>query len=93
MTAPRPLPSLSTTQQRALLLRAGRPPDTEPTVSMLKQASGVWREYQEMTAKLFRHSHVYSDIEQTMDRQRALELELQTQKESGVVSANPDKSF
>jgi hypothetical protein len=58
----------------------GPAPDTDTVVSTLKQASSVWREFQEVTIKLFRHSRAYSDIEQTMDRQSVMELELQTQK-------------
>lgn len=54
--------------------------DTDPAVSTRKQASGVWREFQEITKKMFKHSRAYSDIEKTMDRQNTMEVELQTQK-------------
>jgi hypothetical protein len=58
----------------------GPAPDTDTAVSTPKQASSVWQEFQEVTKKLFKHSRFYSDIEQTMDRQSAMVLELQTLK-------------
>lgn len=59
----------------------GPAPDTDAAVPPLKQASSAWREFQEATKKMLKHSRTYSDIELTMDRQSAMELELQTLKD------------
>ena len=61
---------------------SGKPaPDTDPSPSGPKQASSVWREFQDVTKKLFRHSRAYADIERTMERQSAMEAEVQAQKD------------
>jgi hypothetical protein len=59
----------------------GPAPDTDSAVSVPKQASSAWREFQEATEKMLKHSGTYSDIELAMDRQSAMELELQGLKD------------
>jgi hypothetical protein len=56
-------------------------PDADFAVSTPEQASSVWREFQEISEKLLRHSHAYSDIGGFMERQSAMELQLQEQKD------------
>ncbi len=56
-------------------------PDTDAATSGLKQGLTVWQEFQEATKKVFRHSDVYDEIERTMERQSALESELQISKD------------
>ena len=59
---------------------SGPAPGADPAIPTLKQASSIWREFQDITEKLLVHSGAYSDIEQSIDRQSAMELEIQTQK-------------
>jgi hypothetical protein len=59
----------------------GPAPDTDTAVSTSKRASSAWREFQEATEKMLKHSGTYSDIELAMDRQSAMELELQGLKD------------
>lgn len=56
-------------------------PDIDPATSGPKQASSAWHEFSVAAKRLFKHSHVYADIERTMNQQQAMETELQTQKE------------
>jgi chromosome segregation ATPase len=56
-------------------------PGTNLATSAEQNASSLWREFQDVTKKIFRHRRMYDEIERTMERQSAMEAKVQEQQD------------